>query len=122
VRVLERRRVLQAVAEETVDADVGEPDQRNPRRDVRVRDDSDRAECDRKDEVVREVVRDRADRGVGGVADERDVWRKDQRREQPPGDADPGVESDRCRTDGEPLEAEEEPDGHRPILAPEIPK
>src|SRR5262245_31596579 len=65
VRVAERGRVLQAVAEEPVAADVDEPDERELGRSPRVGQHTRHTECYRPHVRVREVVRQRTDARAG---------------------------------------------------------
>src|SRR5690606_12111617 len=122
VRVREARRVLEAVAEHAVEADVRGPDQRDGDRPGRRAYGDPRCREERgPHERVGRVVGGRAHARTGEVGEERDVGHEEERGEDAPARVEARVGSGREQEEQGALEAEEEArgavdgafDGHR---------
>src|SRR5207247_6384511 len=87
VSVLKRSRVLEAVAEQPVEPDMRQPDERELDAPVRVREHTDRAEGDRPERRVRRVVDPRARPRARQVAGEAQIRYQDEDDEQEPAEA-----------------------------------
>jgi hypothetical protein len=109
MRVFEPGRVLQAVPNRTIDADVREPDQPELNGCLGVGDHTDRSESDRKHVRMRGVVDRRSDARPEYVPRDRQVGDQDERDQEPPGVVGMKVESDRGNGDSDSFGAEEHP-------------
>ncbi len=121
VSVLERRRVLQPVAEQAIRPDMREPDQRDLRRAAGVGHETPGAERNREHLRVHRVVRDRPHFRAEGIAREGQVRGEDQRHEGDPPEILVEIEHDGGGHEGKALQPEQhvrEPVQHGATLTP----
>jgi hypothetical protein len=107
MRVSERARILEAIPDRAIDADVREPDQAELNGDVRVGDDSDRDQNNREHIGMGSIVGRRSDDRAGQVSDHREVGYQDERHQEPPRVIGAKVERNRRDRNRKSLGAEE---------------
>jgi hypothetical protein len=92
MRVFEVGGIFEAVAEHTVDGDVGDPDKGNGDKDAAVAVEAERSEEKGDNVGMGEVISGRSDARTSEVAEHGKVWREEEDREEEPGEVEVGVE------------------------------